>query len=190
MRPRLEEFSWRSISPGVSTPSSTGSGVPRPSVVLAMLAMLLATPAAARCTDAAAPGVEWRRCLLDQRDLRGVDLTGARLRDTSLSRAQLQDARMARVDAVDARFVSADLSRADLQDAVLRNVDLTRATLRGARLMRADLRQARLFRSDLREADLTGAELSGADLSGAMLDGARWVDGERICAAGSVGGCQ
>lgn len=157
---------------------------------LLWLALLLPVPAWASCTDSARPGVSWRRCLHDQRDLRDSDLTDAVLRDSSFSRAQMSGVRMRRAEAVDARFVSTDLSRADLTEAVLRNADFTRATLRGALLVGTDLRQARLFRADLREADLTGALLTGADLSGAMLDGARWIDGQRICAAGSVGGCQ
>jgi hypothetical protein len=27
-------------------------------------------------------------------------------------------------------------------------------------------------------------------MSGALLGGARWTDGQRVCAAGSVGNCQ
>jgi uncharacterized protein YjbI with pentapeptide repeats len=47
-----------------------------------------------------------------------------------------------------------------------------------------------LFRADLRGADLTGAELAGTNLSGAQLGGARWLDGQRICSAASIGSCQ
>ena len=193
----MEEFSGRSISPPVNPPSSNQTATAARSsrarsigAWLALSVLLLPATGFAACTDQAAPRVDWRRCLHDQRDLRGVDLTEAHLRDASFSRAQLNGARMARADAVDARFVSADLAGADFTLAILREADLTRATLRGATLVRADLRRARLFRADLREADLTDANLAGADLSGALLDGARWIDGARICAVGSVGGCQ
>jgi len=144
----------------------------------------------AACTDPPAAEVVWRRCLLDGRDLSGAELTRAQLRDASFQRTILREARMAGADGTDARFVSADLSDAELTGATLREADFTRAVMRGARLARADLRRARMFRADLTGADLTGAELRGADFSGAVLDGARWTDGQRVCAAGSVGTCQ
>lgn len=157
---------------------------------LALLAALVAQPAMAACTDPSGPGVVWRRCLLDGRDLSGADLTKAHLRDTSFQRARMAGAKLVEADAADARFVSADLAEADLSGATLRDTDFTRAVLRGARLVGADLRRSRLFRADLTRADLSGAELAGADLAGAVLDGVRWTDGKRVCAAGSVGTCQ
>ena len=52
--------------------------MPRPlRLLLARLASaLLGQAAQAACTDAAAPGVQWRRCLLDGADLTGADLPG------------------------------------------------------------------------------------------------------------------
>ena len=165
---------------------SISDGVPRHLLPIAvLLAVLQAAPALAACTDPAAPEVVWRRCLLDGNDLTGTDLSRGHLRDASLQRARLVGATMVGVDAFQARFVSADLSGADLTEATLREADFTRAQLRGATLVGADMRRARLFR-----ADLTGADLGGADFSNAILDGARWTDGRRICAAGSVGNCQ
>lgn len=156
---------------------------------LIALFLLVADPVLAACSDAAAPKVDWRRCLQDGLELGKVDLTGAVLRDASFQRAQLTGARLAGVEAPDARFVSADLAGADLTGAMLRGADFTRGNLRGAVLARADLRRARFFRSDLTEADLSGAQLAGADFSGATLDGALWVDGEKRCAPGSMGRC-
>ena len=159
-------------------------------IPLLLGALLLAGPALGACADSPAPGVEWRRCLLDGVDLSGRDLTGAKLRDTSFAQAKLVGAKLNGVEASDTRFGFADLSNADLTGAILRNADFTRAVLAGALLKGADLRRATLFRADLRGADLTGAELAGANLSGAQLGGARWLDGQRICAATSVGACQ
>ncbi|MFM2148110.1 MAG: hypothetical protein RLZZ187_416 [Pseudomonadota bacterium] len=178
---RLETFDLCSIS----------RPVPRHLLPIpVLLALLAATPAIATCTDPAAPEVAWRRCLLDERDLSGADLTRAHMRDSSFQRTRLVGAKLVGADAFSARFVSADLSGADLTEATLREADFTRTLLRGATLTRADLRRARFFRADLTGADLTGADLNGADFSGAILDGARWTDGQRICAAGSVGTCQ
>lgn len=159
-------------------------------IPLLLGALLLAGPALGACADSPAPGVEWRRCLLDGIDLSGRDLTGATMRDTSFARASMVGAKLIGVDASDARFSFADLSNADLTGATLRNVDLTRAVLAGAVLKGVDLRRATLFRADLRGADLTGAELAGTNFSGAQLGGARWLDGQRICSAASVGACQ
>jgi uncharacterized protein YjbI with pentapeptide repeats len=177
----LETFDLCSISPAV----------PRHLLLLvAALGLFAAGPAVAACTAPPAPEVDWRRCLLDGRDLAGADLGRAHLRDASFQRTRLPRAKLVGADATDARFVSADLSGADLSEATLREADLTRANLRGAKLVGADMRRARLFRADLSGADLTGAELTGADFSSAVLDGARWTDGQRVCAAGSVGTCQ
>ena len=180
----LDEFARRSIPQPVRAPFLF--------LLLPLLAAAAAAPPAraAGCGDAPAPGVDWRRCLLAGRDLAGADLTGAVLRDASLDRVVLKGAKLARVDAQGARFVSADLSGADLRDAVLRRADMTRADLIGATLVRTDLRRARFYGADLSGADLTGALLEGADLLRASLGGARWTDGSRICAEGSVGACQ
>ena len=161
-----------------------------PQIPLLIGLLLLAGPAFGACADSPAPGVVWRRCLLDNIDLSGRDLSGATLRDTSFARARFVDAKLIGVDASDARFGFADMSRADLTGATLRSADFTRAKLEGTVLKGVDLRRATLFRADLRGADLTGAELAGANLSGAQLGGARWLDGEKICAATSIGSCQ
>lgn len=158
--------------------------------LLVLPLLLSAGPAAAACTDAAAPKVDWRRCLQDGQDFRAADLSGAVLRDASFSRAKLAGTKLVGAEGPDVRFTSADLTGADLSGAVLRGADFTRATLRDASLAGADLRQARFFRADLRGANLQGAELGAADLSGAMLGGALWVDGQRRCAAASVGACE
>jgi uncharacterized protein YjbI with pentapeptide repeats len=161
-----------------------------PQIPLLLGALLLAGPALGACADSPAPGVEWRRCLLDGVDLSGRDLTGATLRDSSFARGRFVETKLSGADASDTRFSFADLSRADLTGATLRSVDFTRAVLAGATLNGADLRRATLFRADLRGADLTGAELAGTNLSGAQLGGARWLDGQRICSAASIGSCQ
>jgi uncharacterized protein YjbI with pentapeptide repeats len=161
-----------------------------PQIPLLLGALLLAGPALGACADSPAPGVEWRRCLLDGVDLSGCDLTGATLRDSSFARGRFVETKLSGADASDTRFSFADLSRADLTGATLRSVDFTRAVLAGATLNGADLRRATLFRADLRGADLTGAELAGTNLSGAQLGGARWLDGQRICSAASIGSCQ
>ncbi|WP_291298229.1 pentapeptide repeat-containing protein [Elioraea sp.] len=159
-------------------------------VLVAALVMLGAAPSFAACNSPAAPGADWRRCLLDRRDLTGADLTGAVLRDASLQRATLAGTKLVNVEGPDARFVSADLKKADLSGSNFRGADFTRADMREAVLKQTDLRGARFFGADLRGADLTGADLGGVDLNNARLGGARWVDGERVCAENSMGICQ
>jgi hypothetical protein len=81
-------------------------------------ALLLAGPALGACADSPAPGVEWRRCMLDGVDLSGRDLTGATLRDTSFARARFVDATLNGVDASDARFSFADMTLFDMAPKV------------------------------------------------------------------------
>ncbi|WP_235035576.1 pentapeptide repeat-containing protein [Roseomonas sp. 18066] len=158
--------------------------------LLAAAALLMAAPALAACNDPAAAKVDWRRCLHDGQDLSGATLAGAVLRDASFARGKLVGTDMSGAEAPDARFTSADAGEADFSGAVLRGADFTRTRLVGARFAKADLRNARFYRADLSGADLTGALLAGSDLSTATLDGALWVDGQKRCAAGSVGACQ
>jgi uncharacterized protein YjbI with pentapeptide repeats len=159
-------------------------------VVAVLLATLLPAGAAlAACTDPPAHEVNWQRCILDGLELEGVDLSGARLRDGSFFRSNLSGSDLSGASAFRAKFVNARLRETKLDGAKLSEADFTKADLRGASLEGADLRRARFFRADLRGADLTGARLRGADLTRADLSGATWIDGERICAEGSVGRC-
>nr|WP_305123466.1 pentapeptide repeat-containing protein [Roseomonas sp. GC11] len=167
-------------------------GVRTPILPLLALALLIAgaAPTLAACADPPAPRVDWRRCMLDGRDLSGARLDAAVLRDASFARARLDGARLPAVEAPDSRFTSASAQGVDFSGAILRGADFTRTALQGARFIRADLRGARFYRADLSGADMTGARLDGTDLSTATLDGALWVDGQTRCAAGSVGACQ
>lgn len=157
-------------------------------VVLAVMGPA-AGPAFADCTDVAQPGVEWRRCYHDGRNLQGANLSDATLRDTSFQRANLAGANLSGASGFRVRFVSANLQGADLTGADLSEADFTKADLSGAILKDASFRRARFFRAILRGADLSGADLDLADLLHADLSGATWVDGERVCADGSVGQC-
>lgn len=98
-------------------------------------------------------------------DLRGANLTGARLRRAKLVGADLRGATLA-----GARLAYAKLSRADL-----RGVDLSRATLASADLSDADLTGADLTRATLGSANLGGVDLRGADLTDAVGTHARLV---------------
>lgn len=160
-----------------------------PLIALLLVALLPPAPARAACTDVAEPGVEWRRCYHDGRNLEGADLSGAVLRDTSFQRANLKGANLSGINGFRTRFVSADLRGADLSNADLSEADFTKADLSGAILKNTDLRRARFFRATLRGADLTGADLEMADLLHADLSGATWVNGQRVCADESIGQC-
>ncbi|MFM2041768.1 MAG: hypothetical protein RLY86_344 [Pseudomonadota bacterium] len=158
-------------------------------VPLVLALILLAVPASAACTDPAEPNVNWRRCYMDSRNLDQVRLAGAMLREATFQRSSLAKADLTGVDAYRAKFVSARLPGVVLDRARLIEADMTRADLAGASLVGADLRNAKLVNTDLRGAVLTDARLTGADLRNADLTGATWVDGTRICGAGSIGQC-
>ena len=153
------------------------------------LLSLCSGPVLAACSDPPEQGVNWQRCGFDGLDLSDVELTAARLRDGSFFRSNLQRSRLDQANGFRAKFVNADLRDAVLDGANMAEADFTKADLSGASLVGADLRRARLYRAVLRGADLTNTRLRGADLTGSDLSGARWTDGERICAEGSVGRC-
>ena len=144
----------------------------------------ISTEAVAGCTDPAGPGVNWRRCYHDGRDLGAVDLSGAQLRDATFQRSSLEGGNLSDIDGFRAKFISAELAGVILDGARLFEADLT-----GASLREADMRNAKLVNAILRDADFTGARLAGADLRNADLSGAIWVDGTRVCDEGSIGQC-
>ena len=156
-----------------------------------VIILLIGVPAAfaADCTAPAAPQVDWQRCYMDGREFVGDDLAQSRLRETSFQRSDLTKANLSKVDGWRVRFISAVLKGARLDDGVFSDADFTKADLSRASMVRADLRRARFFHASLRGADLTGAKTLGADFLEADLSGARWVDGNRICAEGSLGQC-
>lgn len=159
-------------------------------VWVAIVIVLGAGPAwAVDCTVPAGPGVDWQRCYMDQRSFAGDTLIGARLRETSFQRADLSGADLTRVDGYRVRFVSARLVGTRLDGAVVSEADFTKADLTGASLRGTDLRRSRFFHASLRGADLSGARTQGADFLNADLSGARWNDGVRQCAEGSIGQC-
>jgi hypothetical protein len=130
------------------------------------------------CNAPAAPGVDWRNCVMADLDPGSASLAGADLNSAVLRRARLS---------------ATDLSGSDLRYVDLDAADLSYARLQGASLQGASLRQANLSAADLsgadlRYADLTGSRLTGANLSGVRLGGAIWIDGRR-CADASTGRC-
>lgn len=148
-----------------------------------------ASPAHADCTDAASPGVDWRRCYKDGRNFSNRDLTGAKLRDTSFARAKLEATNFSKVDGFRAKFYTAKMARAKFDGARLAEADFSKADLTGVSFKGTDLRRTKFFGANLRRADFTGAKLRGADFFTADLSGATWTNGKTICAEGSIGQC-
>lgn len=164
----------------------------RPMLVRTVILFLVgfAGSAAAFCTDAAAPDVEWNRCIFDERNMPEANLAGAKIRSSSFKRANLERADFTGVTGSRAKFISAGLRDARFDRARLNEADFTKADLRGAVFKEADLRRARFFRAQLEGADFTGARLRQADFFDADLSGAIWTDGKHVCAQGSIGQCR
>lgn len=150
---------------------------------------IAASPAAAGCFDPPAPGVDWRRCTMHQRSVPDANLENAQLKDGRFTRTNFSGSRMVGVDGRRAKFIEADMRNVNLAGARLSGADLTKADLTGAVLRGADLHRAQLQRAILRNADLTGAEMGETDLLHADLSGATWLDGQHVCAEGSVSQC-
>ena len=131
------------------------------------------------CMAPAAPGVNWSYCRKSGLDLRGVDLSGSVLISTDFMAAHLSGARL----------TEAELDYADMRRADLSHTDLSRASLVGAILQETRLEGARLAGANLTYADLRGSSMEGVDLQDVQLSRAMWTDG-RVCADGSVGGCE
>ena len=123
-----------------------------------------------------------RGCNLEDADLKGLDLTHAKLRWAKLKGANLSGAQMK----------GADLTGVDLRYAKLDNTDLQGSILQGTRLEGVDLTRTRLAGSDLRWADLSHLDVDVAlehiELLGVLLEGARFKNGVRCGSFPSKGG--
>ncbi|HSS76369.1 MAG TPA: toll/interleukin-1 receptor domain-containing protein [Thermoanaerobaculia bacterium] len=92
-------------------------------------------------------------------DLRGADLSKAKLDGVNLENTNL---------------LQANLEGAALSDAKLRNANLKEANLRRAVLTRADLQDANLYQASLQEADMVRADLKHANLIKAESERTRY----------------
>jgi uncharacterized protein YjbI with pentapeptide repeats len=117
---------------------------------------------AARCAEA-----DFRDCLFESADMRGIMLVGAMLNGASMQRANL------------ASLVINGTRRmqSDLSGACLRHADLRGADLRGMLLAGADLSFADLTGAHLADVDLAGARMVACKVSRQQLDVARNAEG-------------
>lgn len=123
------------------------------------------SPAAAACTDAPAPGVDWSNCAFSFTDLPDIDVSNGNLRGIDLRYAILFRANLSGVDLRNADLGDAYLIRANLAGADLTGADLSDADLVGANLDNAVLVDTDLSRSDVDLSSIAGASFVSADLS-------------------------
>jgi uncharacterized protein YjbI with pentapeptide repeats len=111
-------------------------------------------------------------CTFDRADLDGANLEGADLTGATLRRATLREAYLVGANLTSANFETADLEGANLERANLAGANLARANLEAAMLSNADLTGAQLSYAQLATARLGGAKLDNAVLTHAELDDA------------------
>jgi uncharacterized protein YjbI with pentapeptide repeats len=125
-------------------------------------------------------GANLSQARLVRADLSATDLSGAKATEVNLIRADLRGADISWAELNGAQLTGADLSGARLYGAKLGGAFLTDARLAQANLTQAELGGADLRRADLSDADLSGAELGEADLSGANLQTAKNLTQQQI----------
>ena len=72
-----------------------------------LAAMLMPSEAYAGCTDTPAPGVNWKRCSLDNRNFQNADLSGADLRSAFFARSDFTGSNLTGIDGRRTKFVTA-----------------------------------------------------------------------------------
>jgi uncharacterized protein YjbI with pentapeptide repeats len=116
-------------------------------------------------------GVNLRGAWLPRAELQKARLQGAILEDATLQNALLQDASLEKDESQNTNLQKANLQGANLSDAHLQGANLSETNLQGAILRWADLRDTDLTKANLQGADLTGAKLEKAKLDQAKLEG-------------------
>lgn len=107
--------------------------------------------------------------LLDNADMKEAVLDWANLEGASLQHAMLKEATFNGARMMRADFSWADMKEVSLHGQLLRNTIFSGTNLREADLSGADLRESDLSKADLHEASLEKADLRGANLRGANL---------------------
>jgi uncharacterized protein YjbI with pentapeptide repeats len=106
-----------------------------------------------------------------QRDLSGIDLSGANMKYFYLAGKRMNGANLAKGRLDNAVLHRATFVGADLDGAWLRDADLTGARFTDATLDGAHLEDAQLYSSDLRDISLEDAHLESAVLTDARISG-------------------
>jgi len=128
--------------------------------------------AGAKLMEANLQGVDLSEANLRQADLSGADLSYASLRNTDLSEARLIGVNLTGADLGGAQLSGVNLNGSLLDYADLTSVDLTEVALSGSSFIGAQLTDVLLNRAKIDGLQFTSANLSGADLSFAKLSGA------------------
>ena len=127
------------------------------------------------------PGADLSGCSFRIADMKGVNLTGAKLVGAIFDGAILKDAQLDFADLTGASLVGATLEDADLTEAILTGADFTGASVEGATFNKADFssanisgiksfKKAKLQRATFSEgAQLVDVNFEGADLSHSTL---------------------
>lgn len=135
-----------------------------------------------RCEFVEADTCPWGN--MDGKTLDGKTLSDSNYMAAHARGTSLRGARLERVN-----FQVADVARANFSSAQLASATFFAANAENAQFVDADLRGANFTRANLRGANLKGARVDGLTLFiSARLAGASWFDG-RVCAEGSIGGC-
>ncbi|MGW2542290.1 pentapeptide repeat-containing protein [Kitasatospora sp. NPDC001574] len=119
---------------------------------------------------------------LARTDLRGAELSGARLGNVDLYGAHLQGANLSKAHLEGANLVHAHLEGAILAEAHLEKANMVVIHLEEANLVGAHLEEAMLIAAHLERANLDGAHLVGSHLEMAHMDGAS-LEGARLIGA-------
>ena len=126
--------------------------------------------------------------VLDRADFGLASLDQVDLQGASLLRTDMTHSVMVNGNASGVRARDIDASRANLQGTDLSGGDFTDGNFVGASLSDVNASGGVFIDANLRGANLSGANLDGADFTGADLSLATWTDG-RVCQDGSIGEC-
>jgi len=126
-------------------------------------------------------GADLSRAKLNAADLTDAslwqaNLGGANLNRATLCRANISDAKLSWANLGHANLEGASLVRARLIEALLTHADFTNARLAEANLQSADLRYARFVGTDLQGANLTHCSIYGISAWNLKLDGCVQID--------------
>lgn len=117
---------------------------------------------------------EWDRdtLVLDDVEVPGADLVGARLNRLQANRANLRRAHFMNASIQGATLSDCDLQTANFTGASMRGADLSGPKLKNAMFVASDLGEAQFIYADLSQALLINTRVAGADFSYSLLSGA------------------
>lgn len=109
------------------------------------------------------------RAILVDRDLSGLDMSGADLRDAHMERADMRGASIDNADMRDAHMRGANMESIEMRGANMESAEMVNVNMRFATMIGANMENANMEYADIRNANMGDTNMNGANIDYSCL---------------------